>query len=420
MSVAPFRTLCLLVACATLLNGCGKQSGDKNSPRTISLWHFWSEPKQEAALKTIVAEYERTHPGTAVQLTALSWNEGKTKLLAAFNSGTVPDVVELGSDWVAQFSSSGVLTDLTSGFSTDTSIFTSSTLAPGLWNGTLFAMPWVIDTRVMFYNKELMARAGLDSSTPPATWADLQMACDKIVSLGGGVFGFGANASDAHRLYKKVLPFFWGNGGDVLSADGKQCVINSDQNKIALNVYLRLTSTGMLETQKQLDAEFALGVIGFWFSGGWLIEKIRAEHPDLHYGIALMPQPAAGVGSRASFAGGEYLAVPRAAKESGGAVDLVRYLTTGTNALAFCKQVTEAGYPADRHFQSDRFFTDDAHRRIFIAQLAAARFTPVHPQWLDIEKIIEDEVVEAMYGRKTAEQALDEARAEIDNVLARR
>ena len=420
MSATRDRTLWMLAVGAMLLSGCGKQSGDKNLSRTISLWHFWSEPKQEAALKTIVAEYERTHPGTSVQLTALSWNEGKTKLLAAFNSGTVPDVVELGSDWVAQFSSSGVLTDLSSGFSTDTTIFTSSTLAPGLWNGTLFAVPWVVDTRVMFYNKELMARAGLDSSAPPATWADLQMACDKITSLGGGVFGFGANASDAHRLYKKVLPFIWANGGDVLSADGKQCVINSDQNKIALNAYLRLTSTGMLETQKQLDAEFSQGVIGFWFSGGWLIDKISAEHPDLHYGITLMPQPAAGTGSRASFAGGEYLAVPRGAKEQTAVLDLVHYLTDGPNALAFCKQVTEAGYPADRRYQNDAFFANDPHRKMFIAQLASARFTPVHPKWLDIEKIVEDEVVEAMYGRKTADQALDEARVEIEEILTRR
>jgi multiple sugar transport system substrate-binding protein len=175
----------------------------------------------------------------------------------------------------------------------------------------------------------------------------------------------------------------------------------------------------MLETQKQLDAEFAQGAIGFWFSGGWLIEKIRAEHPDLRYGITLMPQPAPGAGSRASFAGGEYLAVPVAAKNAEGARDLIQFLTAGGNALAFCKQVTEAGYPADRHFQSDPFFVNDPHRATFIAQLAAARFTPVHPQWLDIEKIIEDEVVEAMYGRKTTEQALSEAQSEIDAVLAR-
>lgn len=409
------------LAVASMIGACGKSNSDKPvSQHTITFWHFWSEPRQEAALKSVISAYESAHPGVTIQMTALSWNEGKTKLLAAFNSGVVPDVVELGSDWVAQFSSSGVLADLTADLAADTTRFISSSLAPALWDGKIYAAPWVVDTRVLFYNKDLMLRAGLDSSVAPATWSDLESACEKISKLGGGVFGFGANAADAHRLYKKVLPFFWANGGDVLSPDGKQCVINSDQNKNALNAYLRLTRTGMMETQKQLDAQFAQGVIGFWFSGGWLIDKIQNEHPELRYGIALMPQPTANSGTRASFAGGEYLALTGATKERAAALEFVKYLADGPNALAFCKQVTEAGYPADKKYLNDPFFANNPHRSVFIAQLAVSHLTPVHPQWLDMEKAIEDEVVEAMYGRKTAEQALDDAKKAIDDILSRR
>lgn len=413
----PLLTAVVAVA-SILFSTCGKPSSDAPASRTVTFWHFWSEPRQEEALKSVITSYERSHPGTTVKLTALGWNEGKTKLLAAFNSAAVPDVVELGSDWVAQFSSSGVLADLSGDVAADTTRTFASAVAPALWHGKIFALPWVVDTRVMFYNKDLMARAGLDSSAPPATWDALQSACEKISALGGGVFGFGANAADAHRLYKKVLPFFWANGGEVLTADGSTCVINSEQNKTALNVYLRLTHAGMLETQKQLDAQFAQGAIGFWFSGGWLIDKIRNEHAGLHYGVSLMPQPATGVGSRASFAGGEYLAVPLGAKDRAAALEFARFLADGANSIEFCKQVTEAGYPADRRYGTDPAFVNDPRRAVFIAQLAFARLTPVHPQWLDMEKVIEDEVVEAMYGRKTAEQALDDAQREIEEILA--
>jgi multiple sugar transport system substrate-binding protein len=409
------RIATLLMALA--IAACTGKREDVPPPGTITFWHFWSEPRQEQALKELVVAFEKSHPSITVQLTPLSWNEGKTKLLAAFNSGTAPDVVELGSDWVAQFSSGNVLLDLTSTFGADTSRFIPYSLIPSRWRGALYCAPWVVDTRVMFYNKELMARVGLDSMLPPSTWEALERACTMISAQGGGVYGFGANAADAHRLYKKVLPFLWANGGDVLSPDGSTCVINSARCKEALTAYLRLTQQGMLETQRQLDAQFASGHIGFWLSGGWLADRIARENPGLRYGVTLMPQPAPDKGSRASFAGGEYLAVTRATRDSAAAVAFVKFMTDGANAVAFCKRVSEAGYPADARYMRDSAFLADPIRAMFIRQLNTARLTPVHPRWLDMEKVIEDEVVEAMYGRKSSDEALDDAQKAIEEML---
>ncbi len=405
------------VAIAMAIAGCTGTRGPQPVAGKIVFWHFWSEPRQESALRQIVARFESSHPGITVELVPLSWNEGKTKLLAAFNSGTAPDVVELGSDWVAQFSSANVLLDLTSDFGADTSRFIPFALLPARWRGALFCAPWVVDTRVMFYNKELMARAGVDSAAPPGTWTALEQACAKISALGDGIYGFGANAADAHRLYKKVLPFMWANGGDVLTPAGDSCVINSRACKDALAAYLRLTQQGMLETQRQLDAQFTSGHIGFWFSGGWLADRIARENPSLRYGVALMPRPAEGRGTTASFAGGEYLGVTRTSHDTAAAVAFVKYLADGANTISFCRSVTEAGYPADQRYARDSAFLADPVRATFIAQLATARLTPVHPRWLDMEKVIEDEVVEAMYGRKSSDEALDDAQKAIQDML---
>jgi multiple sugar transport system substrate-binding protein len=174
----------------------------------------------------------------------------------------------------------------------------------------------------------------------------------------------------------------------------------------------------MMETQKQLDAQFAQGKIGFWISGGWLIDKIRNDNPALNYGIELMPSPSAHKDAHTSFAGGEYLAISASSPNKDFAEAFVRFLCDGANTIEFCKQVTEAGYPADKKYFDDPYFTSNPQRGIFIKQLQYSKLTPVHPKWLDMEKIIEDEVVEAMYGNKTAADALNEAQQNIQALLS--
>ncbi len=63
-------------------------------------------------MDSLIAGFHREYPNIRIETEELSWADGKTKLMAGFNSETAPDVLELGSDWVAQFSSSGVLQEL--------------------------------------------------------------------------------------------------------------------------------------------------------------------------------------------------------------------------------------------------------------------------------------------------------------------
>src|SRR5688500_19043254 len=120
-TIARTRTLLLLalpvLLLALLLPACNdsKDQGAAGEKRVLTFWTFMSEPPQKAALAEQIAAFEKAHPDVKVEVTDLSYNDGKTKLLAAFNSQTAPDVLELGSDWVAQFSSSEVLADLSAG-----------------------------------------------------------------------------------------------------------------------------------------------------------------------------------------------------------------------------------------------------------------------------------------------------------------
>lgn len=396
------------IATALVLSACGGQDDQTiRNARTIRFWQFWSDAGQRAVLDSLIDIFEREHHCT-VEVTNLLWNDGKAKLQAAFNSGAPPDVVELGSDWIAQFSSAGVLMSLPSD-SAGIARFIPYTLEPAMWDRRVYAYPWTIDTRVMYANEALLRKAGWTKEI--ASMDDL-LACARAVQASGDQ-GFGANGADRHRLYKKILPLMWTFGGNVFDAAGRPA-LNTAENVRALSMYAELARTGFVETQRQIDAAFLQGRVALWNSGSWLLPKL-AGSKSISYRILPMP----GVDGRpgVSFAGGEYLAVSAKAGNKQLARDLVSYLTNGATSIGFCAAVAEAGFPADKAYAKHPSLTSDPRRAAFATQLDHARMTPVHPKWLDIEEVLEDAVVEVLYGNLGPQQALDNAQQEVLQIV---
>lgn len=386
-----------------LLFGCTKNG---ESADTITFWHFWSEPNQRDVLDSLINVFEKENDCT-VEATELSWNDGKTKLMAAFNSQTPPDVLELGSDWVAQFSSSGVLKKLKRD-SVNFDNYLEFAQEPAIWENKIYALPWIVDTRVLFYNKDLLLQAGFSENAPQSFNEILEQA-PALNSL-PEAYAFGANGSDAHRLYKKIMTFFWSNGGNIIDEAGLP-TINSQANAEALGFYVMLSKNGFLETQRQIDAAFVQGKIAYWISGGWLLTKIKNENQKMNYGICPIPQLNGKNGI--SFAGGEYLAISKSSSKSKLAEKFIKFMTAGKNSIEFCKKIPEAGFPADKKYFSDKFYQSNPERLVFAHQLGAAKMTPVHPKWLEIEEIIEEATVKALYGEETPWEALNSAQDKV-------
>jgi len=373
--------------------------------------HFWAEPTQRAAMDSLLAGFHREHPEIPVEVTELSWSDGKTKLMVGFNAETAPDVLELGSDWVPQFSSSGVLLEL----GTDQTLLShlqaspQYALAPGMWNGKYYAMPWLLDTRVMFVNDSLAKLAGYDSGLVLKDWQSMAQFAQAVQEKTSAK-GCGINGSDAHRLYKKFLPYVWSNGGELFDEKG-QPTMDRPENVQALQFYVDQQNYGSVELQKNLDDAFKRGTLGVWFSGSWMLKPLLTAPFKWHTELVPGNMGKQGV----SFAGGEYLAINEKSKMQREAKIFVEYITRGENQLAFGKAVNM--YPADTVAQKDAFYTNRREGPVFTEQMKYAKMTPVIPQWLDIEAIIEDEVSKALYRRSTPEAAMKSAQARIIGLL---
>lgn len=403
-----FLTIGLCCAFIVVSSCGGDQQADVKRARTLRLWQFWSDASQRIVLDSLINAFEREHACT-VEVTNLLWNDGKSKLQAAFNSGAPPDVVELGSDWIAQFSSAGVLHALPSD-SAGIARFVPYAMPPAMWNRKVFAYPWTIDTRVLYVNTTIVPSAH-KAGTSLDLAAMLRLAQS---AQAAGHVGIGVNGADRHRLYKKILPMMWSYGGDVFDAQGRPA-LSSPQNVQALSMYADLARVGMVETQRQLDAAFLQGSVAFWNSGSWLLPKLAGTKRSDY---AILPFPGVNGQPGVSFAGGEYLAVSAKSHNVDLATKLVQYLTNGVQSSAFCARVLEAGFPADKEFIEDERIMRDSHRSAFARQLRSARMTPVHPRWLDIEEVLEDAVVRVLYGELTPTQALEQAQQEVTQIVS--
>ena len=378
----------------------------------IVFWQFW--PAE--VVQPLLDRFEQENPGLHVRMEQLSWQSGLEQITAAIAAGNAPDLCELGSTWMPRMLESGQLVDWSAGV---------ADLRPTLrgWElcavgDALYGIPWVMGTRALFYNKTLFARAGLDSSRGPETWSELFEAAEKIHKLGGEIRGYGVQAGERYVLFKKFMPFAWGNGGRILSDDLRAPEFDSPQNREALDFYLSLRRVGMMERQNVLDRAFKSGHLGLEISGAWLCRSIPKEAPALRYGVALVPRPDAERGTHASFAGGEVLVSFQQAKRKHAALQLARFLVRPENALALAI-AAQSVQPATIGADTAAYYREHPEQQMMIRQFESAVPTPNHVAWVDMEAAIEDEVEQALHDQKTASQALADAQKKLTELLAK-
>ncbi len=379
----------------------------------VIFWQFWPS----SVIQPILDRYEREHPGVKVRMEQLTWQSGQEKIAAAVGADNVPDLCEVGSTWMPRFLAGGKLADWTNEVADLRADLRGWELCSV--GDRALGLPWVMGTRALFYNKALFAQAGLDSTHPPETWDELYAASEAIQKLGHGVHGFGVQAGERYILFKKFMPFAWSNGGRILSDDRQSAVFDSPQNRAALEFYLRLRDVGVMDHQDELDRQFKAGKLGLQISGAWLFKSIPRDAPNLRYGVALVPRPDLEHGTNASFAGGEVLVSFRSAKHPKEALDLARFLVRPDNALALAS-AAKGVQPATVGADTVAYYREHPEEQTMIRQFETAVPTPNHPAWGEMEAAIEDEVEQALLGRKTPAKALADANQKLAELVAKK
>ncbi|WP_104841387.1 extracellular solute-binding protein [Sinorhizobium fredii] len=126
----------------------------------------------EQSVREMTDDFQKQNPGIAVDLEFVPYEGLHDKIVLAQGSGDGYDAVLFDVIWPAEFAQNEVLVDVTDRITPEM----NAGVLPGAWTtveykGRRYGMPWVLDTKYLFYNKEMLAKAGFDA--PPKTWAEL-------------------------------------------------------------------------------------------------------------------------------------------------------------------------------------------------------------------------------------------------------
>jgi len=151
----------------------------------LKLVEVITSPERTQVLRKLVSEYEAANEGVSVEIVSLPWGQAFEKLATMVAGGDIPDVVEMPDRWQALYAGSGKLASLSGhvkGWDHGKTL-TDKTMAMGSQAGDLYMIPYGFYLRAMFYNKKLLAEAGI--SKPPATMEEFMAASAAVSKLEG-------------------------------------------------------------------------------------------------------------------------------------------------------------------------------------------------------------------------------------------
>jgi multiple sugar transport system substrate-binding protein len=400
------RTAVLACACALALAGCGRSTGggeqagkavgEGRAKGEITVWAMGTEGEK---LSVLAEDFMKENPDAKVKVTAVPWDGAHDKIATAIAGRQTPDLSLIGTTWMGEFAKTGGLDP------TPADLVKKEDFFPGAWdttsvNGTSYGVPWYVETRLLYVNSAVAARAGITSA--PKGWDELKAAIKAFTEKGGAAWGISLQPGGTGS-WQSVLPFVWQNGGDV--SGGGKFTLDSSQAVEAYAYYRSFFDEGLAPRDLPagaLEAEFVNGRIGAFISGPWHIGVLKEQGGADRYTLWHMP----GRQAATSFIGGGDLAVFKDAKNRDGAWKFVSYLSRPQVQVKWYR--TASDLPAVKKGWDDPSLRGDPLLSAFGDQLNDAKSPPAIATWEQVAAAIDGEVEKLV---KAGSKPEDAARA---------
>ena len=378
--------------------------------------------REGEAVVQLLPAFEREHPDIHVQVQQLPWKAAHQKLLTAIAGDTTPDVAQLGNTWIAELQALGALEPLQACVDRSAVVqpadYFSGIWATNLVDGTLYAVPWYVDTRLLFYRKDLLKAVGFEA--PPRDWAEWSQQLAAVQ----------ARAVPNHYAillptneFEQLLSLALQQEDPLLRDGGRYGNFESPGFKRALAFYVdifkRREAPLLANTEVPNPwAEFGHGVYAFYFSGPWNIGEFRHRLPPSQqeeWTTAPLPGPD---GPGAGVASGSSLVIFRRSPRKAQAWLLIEYLSRPPVQQQFYALLGDM--PPRRSAWQGGTLRSDPAAQAFRAQLERVKPTPPVPEWERIVTEMQIVAAEAAHGELTVDQAAAEIDRRADAILAKR
>lgn len=339
---------------------------------TVTVWTM----EDAARFKELVKPFEES-TGVSVDVEAVPWDAVGEKLTTAVASGSGPDVTQIGLSLLPTFIAAGALEDLSPYLADhpalDSANFPEAVSAANLSSeGMVTSVPWVADTRILFYRTDILSEAGL--SGPPATWEEFTAAAEALAARGGGNYGYYIPQWDAPL----PIQFTWQAGGEVTDVDGN-VTIDTPEFRKAADFYLGFHEKGLVPTASDFDqaAGFISGAAPMLISGPYLAAMLKDQAPELEgkWAVTTLPKDVRGT---ALFAGSN-MGVWKGSDNIPGALALLDFLAAPETQVAWFQSTSQL--PTNLAAAADPAVTSDPNVAIYAQQLQDAKLLPLIAVW---------------------------------------
>lgn len=279
---------------------------------TITMWTVFTGSDGDI-LREIVKDYNETNEdGVNVEIDIMDGNTLQAKLPTAISTGTGPDFVLMGIEFVNQYANNDLLIpvdDFWEKTGLDESNFMENVVDKSVVDGTLYGIPMQYNLQYLYYNKDLFEEVGLDPEQPPKTMEELGEYAEKLTNPDKNQYGIGFPID-----YNYYCQYLWANGGDIVNADGTENLLNSKENIKTLEWIQDLIVNKKVSPQglKAADADtmFQSGQLAMYTSGPWNINGLKEL--GVNFGITAIPE---GTGGAFSPEGGCAYMIPKGVDE---------------------------------------------------------------------------------------------------------
>ena len=360
-------------------------------------------------LDALATEFEAANPDVDVEVTPVPWDAAHDKIATAIAGGQTPDVSMVGTTWMGEFAGTGALDPTPSDLIDDAQFF------EGAWNSTVvedtsYAVPWYVETRVIFYRKDLAEAAGVE---PPTNWDELKSFAAALQEQ-GVEWGIDLHTGGT-GAWQTFMPFAWQAGAEI-EQDG-EFTLGSDAMVEAMEYYQSFFTEGLADPQSDptspLEVKMVDGKIGSFISGPWhmglLNEQGGPEFED-KWDVTVMPTEEAGT----SFVGGSNLAVFKDAANRDAAWKFVAFLMQPDVQQTWYETVTDL--PSVQASWESGTLAEDPRLATFGRQLEDAKAPPSIPTWEQVASVIDSEIERVVKGGADPAQAVEAIQSEATSI----
>jgi multiple sugar transport system substrate-binding protein len=372
-------------------------------------------------LQGVITGWNKQNPNQKVTLLLLpeASNDQLAQLVANLQAKSDEyDVIDMDVIWTAELASNGWIIPLPES-QFPLGDFLKPAVDTAMYQGRLYAVPDYSNADVLYYRKDILAKAG---KQPPKTWGQLQQLAETVAPK-YGIDGYAGTFAPYEGLTVNFAEAVQSAGGSILSPEGTKVTVDSAQALQGLEFLVNGFQQGWIPkvtlTYEEESAQHAFEAGKFLFLDNWpdVYSALSVPGPDNQvygkFGVAALPGPD---GTGSSSLGGANLAISAYSQHQRTALNFIKYMTD----LANEKQMLEQGsFPPvwKQLYTNKSLIRSYPYLPVLEQAINSAQPRPAITNYDQASLAISSTVYEALTHQKKPQQALAEMAGQLTQII---